>query len=133
MPGALAQELKDFAAKKFRALYDVVRITTAGAATYTPAQLKGGIIQRDCNGLSRSDVLPTAVLLVAYFKPKVNEVIPVTIINWSDAAETITVTAGSGGTVVGTATIAQNAVKVVYIRVTNVTSGSEAYVAHMGA
>ena len=43
----------------------VTTSTTAGAVTYTAAQLKGGLILRDPNGAGRSDVTPTAALLVA--------------------------------------------------------------------
>lgn len=83
--------------------------STAGALTYTPAMLASGLILRDPNGAGRSDVLPTAALLYAYFnRPEVNSSFEFTIRNTADAAETITVTVGTGATISGTATIAQN-------------------------
>ncbi len=109
----------------------VSTITTAGAATYTAAQLLGGFILRDPNGAGRSDVTPTAALLVAAIPGcAVGQSFTFTIINTADAAETITVTAGSGGTVTGTATIAQSNNKSFLVVITNVTASSEAYVAY---
>jgi hypothetical protein len=106
----------------------VTTITTAGAATYTAAQLKGGLILRDPNGSGRSDVTPTAALLVAALPSAVvGTSFVFTIRNDADAAETITVTAGSGATLSGTMTIAQNNLKQFLVVLTNVTSGAEAY------
>lgn len=102
--------------------------TTASAITYTAAQLKGGMILRDPNGLGRSDVTPTAALLVAALPSAVvGTSFEFTIRNTADAAETITVTAGSGATLSGTMTIAQNNSKRFLVVLTNVTSGAEAY------
>jgi hypothetical protein len=50
-----------------------------------------------------------------------------TIRNTSAGAFTITVTAGTGGTVSGTATIAQNNTKSFLVVFTNVTPGTEAF------
>lgn len=106
-------------------------VTTAGAATLTAAQLLGGIVLRDPNGDNRSDVLPTAALLVAAIAGcVVGTAFEFTIRNTADAAETITVAAGSGGTVSGTATIAQNNSKRFLIVISNVTASSEAYTAY---
>lgn len=110
---------------------------TAGARTYTAAEILGGIIVRDCAGGSRSDVLPTAALLVAAMtRPAVGDVVQCTIINGSDANEVITVGAGTGGgfdtnQTSASRVIPQNASKTVFIRLTNVTASSEAYVAYM--
>ena len=102
--------------------------TTAGALTYTAAMLKGGIILRDPNGAGRSDVTPTAALLVAALPSAVvGTGLRFTIRNTADAAETITVTAGTGATLSGTMTIAQNNSKDFLAVLTNVTSGAEAY------
>lgn len=111
------------------------QIATAGAATYTAADILGGIILRDCAGSSRSDVLPTAALLIGALRgEKIGDAIDVLIINDSDANETITVTPGSGGTmpqVDATQVIPQNTSRLVRIVLTNVTAGSEAYKAYM--
>ena len=102
--------------------------TTAGALTYTAAMLLGGIILRDPNGAGRSDVTPTAALLVAAIPgAAVGQAFEFTIRNTADAAETITVTAGTGTTLSGTMTIAQNNSKRFLAVLTNVTSGAEAY------
>ncbi len=84
-------------------------ISTADAATYTAAQLLGGLIIRDPAGDNRSDVTPTAALLIAAItQAGVGNSFEFTIRNAADAAETITVTAGTGVTLSGTMTIAQN-------------------------
>lgn len=95
-----------------RVLEGAVTVTTdstAAALTYTAAQLLGGMILRDPNGAARSDVLPTFALLKKAL-PGLNTGtgFRFTIRNTADAAETITVVAGTGGTVSGTATIAQS-------------------------
>ncbi len=110
---------------------------TAGARTYTAAEVLGGIIVRDCAGAGRSDVLPTAALLVAAMdRPRIGDTIRCYIVNGSDDEETLTIGAGTGGAfdTKQTATsrvIPQNSSKDVYIRLTGVVSGSEAYVVYM--
>lgn len=114
-------------------------ITTAGAATYTAAQILGGFILRDPNGAGRTDVLPTAALLVAAMSaagmdPQIGDLVRCKIINNADAAETITISEGSGGTITqiaATRIIPQNTSREVVIRLTGVASGSEAYVVYM--
>lgn len=96
---------------------------TAGALTYTAAMLLGGIILRDPAGAGRSDVTPTATLLVAAIPNcAVGTSFEFTIRNTADAAETITVTAGTDCTLSGTMTIAQNNSKRFLVVVTNVAS-----------
>ncbi len=97
--------------------------TTAGAVTYTPAEIVShngfgvAIIKRDPNGSARTDVFPTAALLKAYLDPGVQGALPknfqfeLMIVNTADASEQITMSAGTGGTTVGTMTIAQSASK----------------------
>jgi hypothetical protein len=83
--------------------------TTAGAVTYTAAEFAGGLILRDPNGAGRTDITPTAALLDAQLgTPRVGSALVVTIRNTADAAETITMSGGTGVTISGTATIAQN-------------------------
>jgi len=82
---------------------------TAGAHTYTAAELLGGLILRDCAGGARSDPTDTAAnIIAAIIQAGVGNSFEFTIRNTSDAAETITVTAGTGVTLSGTMTIAQN-------------------------
>ena len=101
---------------------------TAGPRTYTAAELLGGLILRDPSGGSRSDVTPTAALIVAGVAGAVvGSSFEFTIRNTADAAETITVTAGDAGvTLSGTMTIAQNNSKRFLAVLTNVGSGTEA-------
>ncbi len=100
---------------------------TAGAKTYTAAELIGGLILRDPAGGSRNDVSPTAALIVAGFAGGiVGSSFEFTIRNTADAAETITLTAGAGVTLSGTMTIAQNNSKRFLCRLDNVGSGTEA-------
>jgi hypothetical protein len=90
-------------------LFTVSTLATAGVVTYTAAQLLGGLILRDTNGDDRSDVLPTATALFAAIPgATVGQGFYFDIRNTADASETITVTAGTGGTVSGTATIAES-------------------------
>ena len=102
-------------------------LTTAGALTLTAAQLLGGLILRDPNGSGRTDTLPTATLLNEYLgRPKAGTAFRFTIRNTADAAETITIQAGTGGTTSGTMTIAQNNTKRFIVVMTN-TTNSPAY------
>jgi hypothetical protein len=111
-------------------------ISTAGNVTYTAAQLLSGTIVRDPNGAARTDTLPTAALLVAALNAlsaaEVGDVVNAYIVNGADAAETITLAAGTGGTFDANQTaaarvVAQNSSKMIRIRLTNVTAGAEAY------
>lgn len=105
----------------------VSTISTAAAVTYTAAQVAGGLILRDPNGGARSDVSPTAALLVAQLEnPSANTAFEFTIRNTANAAETITLTAGTGVTLSGTMTIAQNNSKRFLAVVTNADDGEEA-------
>jgi hypothetical protein len=89
----------------------VSTITTAGVATYTAAQVLGGLILRDPAGGNRSDVTPTAANIIAEMAKYGISDFEFTIRNDADAAETITVTAGTDVTLSGTMTIAQNNTK----------------------
>lgn len=82
---------------------------TADNVTYTAAELLGGLILRDPAGGARSDVSPTAALIIAAItQAGAGNAFDFTIRNTADAAETITLTAGTGVTLSGTMTIAQN-------------------------
>lgn len=112
-------------------------IATAGAETYTAAQILGGIIVRDCAGASRTDTLPTAALLVAALPgAAVGDIVRCKVINGSDPiTEIITLAAGSGGAFDANQTavsriVGGGATKEIAIRLTNVTASSEAYVVY---
>jgi predicted RecA/RadA family phage recombinase len=110
---------------------------TAGAVTLTAAELLGGIVVADCAGAGRTYTLPTAALLVAAIPgAKVGDVVRTKIVNGSDAAEDITVAAGTGGgfdtnQTAASRIIGQNNSKELLVRLTNVTASSEAYVAYL--
>lgn len=105
-------------------------LVTAGNVTYTAAQVWDGEIHRDPNGSNRTDTLPSAHDLVTA-RPgqgvEIGSTIEIVIRNDADAAETITVAAGAGGTTSGTMTIAQNAANRFRIRFTNIDYPTEAY------
>jgi hypothetical protein len=95
-----------------------VLIDTDAAETYTPAQVGGGFIQRECGGGNRTDVTPTGTELEALLASglsgsgaaPVGTTLDVTIHNISAATRTLTVGAGVGVTIQGTATQAQGVV-----------------------
>mgnify|MGYP001574382337 CR=1 FL=1 len=105
---------------------------TAAAISYTAAQLLGGLILRDPNGLARADLLPTAALLVAAIPGSaVGTAFEFTLRNTADAAEVITVTAPDAAvTISGTATVGQSNSKRFLVVITNVTGAAEAYTAY---
>lgn len=106
-------------------------IAVAANVAYTVAQLLGGLLLVDPNGAARNNTLPGAADLVAAIEgADVGTAFEVLIRNTADAAETITVVAGVGGAISGTATIAQNNSKKFLIVLTSVTPGSEAYTAY---
>ena len=95
--------------------------TTAGANTWSAAEFIGGLLLRDPAGDNRSDVTPTATQIVgAIANCKVGTAFRVIIRNTADATETITVTGGTGVTLSGTMTIAQNNTKEFLCVITNV-------------
>ena len=109
-------------------------ITTAGAGTYSAANLVGGLILRDPNGAGRTDTTATAAQLVAAIPGvAVGDVFDIMIVNTADAAETIALAGGTGVTLVpATITIAQNEVFIGKVRFTNVTGSSEAVTIYGG-
>lgn len=88
----------------------LANITTAGAVTYSAAQVAGGVITRDPNGAARTDDTPTAVDLIAACGLEMDgETASCVLINTADAAEAITLQAGVGVTIANVGqTLAQN-------------------------
>lgn len=109
-------------------------VNTAGAGTYAAADLITGKIVRDCAGAGRTDTLDTGANLVAALPGcAVGDEIQVKILNNSDDAETITLAVPASGSFAATQkthTIVQNASLIIFIRITNVTASSEAYVVY---
>jgi len=76
--------------------------TTAGAVTYSVTEFFNGVVLRDPNGAARSDVTPTAkALLNAFQGMEAGDSFTFTVRNTADGAERITMTAGTGFTLVG--------------------------------
>jgi hypothetical protein len=98
---------------------------TAGAATYTTAQIAGGLITRDPTGGARTDIMPAAADLIADLGlTKDGDAFEFYLINTADAAEAITL----GGTPTGVTyanagqTLAQNeAARVIVVRTSSTT------------
>jgi len=88
--------------------------TAADTATLTAAQILGGLITGTPTAAANYTT-PTAALLIAALQalgvPYLNESFEFSIKNTSAGANTITVVGGTGVTIVGTATIAQNNIK----------------------
>ena len=110
-------------------------ISTAGNVTITVANLLSGIIVRDPNGAGRTDTLDTAANIVAGVPGRASngDIVRVWVVNGADAAETITLAAGTGGAFDANQTAAsrvipQNTSKLVNVRITNSAPGAEAYV-----
>lgn len=101
-------------------------ITTAGAATYTAANLASGMILRDPNGAGRTDLTDTAALIIAG-TPALSadgDTLRCYLINTADAAETITLGSAALGVTYQNAalTIAQNECATLLIRRTSSTA-----------
>ena len=89
-----------------------VTYSTAGVVTYTAAEFTSGLILRDCNGAGRADVTPTAAALYTELgSPAVGSSFQLIVRNTSGGAFSITMTASTGVTISGTATIAQSNTK----------------------
>lgn len=101
-------------------------VTTATTpVTVTAAQILQGVLIVDCQDAG-TITFPTAALLKAAIPaPDVGTAFELIVLNSGDT--TLTVAIGSGGTLVGTATVATVSSKRLLFRFTNVTEGSEAY------
>lgn len=88
-------------------------ITTAGAGTYSAANLLAGLITRDPAGAGRTDTTATAEEIIAAFTAVgllTNDYDEAFFIlkNTADANETITLAGGTGVTLKGSLTVGQN-------------------------
>lgn len=103
----------------------------AAAVTFTAAELLSGIVLRDTLSSARADLLPTAANLVAAINGcQVGTSFRTLIRNTSAGAGSITLTVNTGATISGTAVVVFQQQKELQIVITNVTPGSEAYVAY---
>lgn len=107
-------------------------VATATAVTLTAAQVLGKLVLQDPAGGAVTTTLPTAALLAAAIRNDSQSLetgtsVEFTIRNTANEAEAITVAAGTGGTLSGTATIAQNNSKRFLLVFTNGDQGAETY------
>lgn len=103
----------------------------AAAVTYTVAELLCGLLLRDALSGAKADLLPTAANLVAAINGcQVGTSFRTVIRNTGAGAGSITLTANTGATISGTAVIVFQQQKELLVVITNVTPGSEAYVAY---
>lgn len=118
-------------------------LSKAGAATLTAAEVvaqgnRGTIVMAPGGAVALT--LPTAALLVTQLNSvtgaaAVGDMLEFDLINGDAGANSITITAGAGGTfdanqAAGSRVVPQNTAKTVRIRMTNVTPSSEAYVVY---
>lgn len=103
-------------------------VSTAGAATYTAAQMVEAIMNRDGGATNRIDVTDTAAALVAIVPGAiVGSVFYFYLNNTSaTAGQKISVTGGTGVTISGTASVFQTGSQIFIGRFTNVSAGTEA-------
>lgn len=104
--------------------------TVSTTSTLTAAQVLAGFVNSaPAGGITLT--LPTAALLVAAMVgAKVGDAIDLSVENTSGGANAITLAAGSGGTLRGGTSVAQNKSALIRIVLTNVTAAAEAYTAH---
>ena len=101
--------------------------STADVHTITAAELITRIYHRDCNGAAREDTTDTAAAIVAAIVgAKVGQTFLWFVKNTTTADFTLTIAGGTGVTITGTATIAQNYTKIFLVRLDNVTPAAEA-------
>lgn len=104
--------------------------TQSTTATLTAAQLLGGFINSAPAG-AITLTLPSAANMVAGVSgPAVGDAFMCVVENTAGAANSITLAAG-GATLRGGTTVAQNKAALLFILLTNVTAGAEAYTVYV--
>lgn len=113
-----------------------VASTGSGAITLTAAQILGGLVIVDCQD-AQSANLPTAALLCEAIPGPSGSSNPAggcgfrfLIKNSGDS--TLTIVAGTGGTMSGTSTVVTTELREFIVVITNATIGSEAYTCYDG-
>lgn len=106
-------------------------VVKAGATTLTTTEILNGLILLDPNGAGVNLTTPTAAAIIAAMSgASVGSSFVVHVRNTADAAEAITFVGGTGVTVSGTATIAQNNAKSFLFVVVQSAVGAEAITAY---
>jgi hypothetical protein len=99
----------------------------SGAITLTVTQLLGGFLLLDANGAARNVTTPTAAAIIAAVEgADIGTGFDFVIRNTAGGAYALTLVAGAGVTLSGTATVGQNNSKWFRCVFDNVTPGSEA-------
>lgn len=99
---------------RIREALTLSNIATAGAGTYTAAQLVGGLITRDPTGASRTDTMDTGTNIETELNAQgitvaTGDTFICYVINTADAAEVITLAGDTGSTISNAGqTVAQN-------------------------
>jgi hypothetical protein len=109
-------------------------VNTAGPAQFSPAEILGLALMRDCAGAHRADTLPDADDLVAAITGAyVGQSFYITVVNTSAGAFNSSITGGTNGSVIPTAppAVAQDKAITFLIVLTNVTPAAEAYSAYV--
>lgn len=103
-----------------------VALPAAANTTATAAQCVNGTFDNSAATGVNVLTMPTAALLVAYLRGcLVGSTFDTVVVG--DAGSNLTVAAGTGGTLVGNATVVSGTSAVYRTRLTNVASGTEAY------
>lgn len=103
-----------------------VVLPAAANTTATPSQCVNGTFDNTAATGVNILTTPTAALLVAYLKGcLVGSTFDFVVVG--DAGSNLTVAVGSGGTLVGNATVVSGSSARYRVRLTNVSSGTEAY------
>lgn len=108
----------------------ILPLTVAAAATLTPAQTMTGMIIY--TGAAANLTLPTAAALVDAIQGGMVGTSYELLVR-ATGAGTVTMVAGAGGTINGTATVATANSRMYMFNLTNVTIGLEAYVVYAEA
>lgn len=99
-------------------------------ATVTVSQVSTGSFVMTPSAAGRTLTLPTAALMAGYLQ-QVGESVNFSVVNLGASGDTVVIAAGSGGSVIGNATISPSATAsgsgIFTINMTNVTSGTQAY------
>lgn len=107
-------------------LHSITSLTSAATVTYTAAQVLSGLISDAISEANAATFPAPADVVAAIAGCAVGTSFDFYVKNAAASGISITLTAGAGNTLVGTATIAQNNTKHVRAIVTNITGASEA-------
>lgn len=89
--------------------YNIASLATAGNTTLTVAQMVSGLLKRNAPSLDVSDTTPSATALIGALEaPVAGRAFEFLLENTSTTGNTVTLLAGTGVTIVGSAVVAAN-------------------------